>query len=225
MIIYKPYTYLIGWSKLKKYYYGVRFAKKCNPNEFWVRYFTSSKLVKEYRLKYGEPDIIEIRKTFKTRETAILWEIKVLNRMKVLYDEKWLNQNVSGAVILNQETRKIIAEKLRGRTRADQRGKKRSKESKKKMSDAAKGRVPWNKGKELSEDHREKLKEAKIGYLPWNTGKTKQDNPSMKREGVNKGIKRGKRITNGSVNTWLKENESMPEGFYFGLTIKNKNED
>jgi len=30
------YTYLIGWSKLKKYYYGVRFAKKSNPKDLWV---------------------------------------------------------------------------------------------------------------------------------------------------------------------------------------------
>lgn len=27
-----PYTYHIAWSKLNKHYYGLRFAKKCNPN-------------------------------------------------------------------------------------------------------------------------------------------------------------------------------------------------
>jgi hypothetical protein len=30
-----PYTYLIGWSNQNKYYYGVRYAKDCHPNDFW----------------------------------------------------------------------------------------------------------------------------------------------------------------------------------------------
>jgi hypothetical protein len=37
------YTYLIGWSKLDKWYYGVRYASNCNPDELWVKYKTSSK--------------------------------------------------------------------------------------------------------------------------------------------------------------------------------------
>ena len=59
-----PYTYLIGWSKLNKYYYGVRYAKNCHPSDLWTKYFTSSKYVKQFREENGEPDIIEIRKTF-----------------------------------------------------------------------------------------------------------------------------------------------------------------
>jgi hypothetical protein len=63
MNIYIPYTYVIGWSSLQKYYYGVRYAKNCNPLDLWVSYFTSSKRVAHYREKFGEPDIIQIRKT------------------------------------------------------------------------------------------------------------------------------------------------------------------
>lgn len=95
MNIYKPYTYLIGWSKYNKWYYGVKFAKNCNPQDFWKKYFTSSKKVKQFRKKYGEPDIIQIRKTFKEANSARLWEHKVLRRLKVLCNEKWLNESDS----------------------------------------------------------------------------------------------------------------------------------
>ncbi len=64
MSIYIPYTYIIGWSLYNKYYYGVRYAKNCNPNDLWKTYFTSSKYVKEFRNNHGEPDIIQVRKTF-----------------------------------------------------------------------------------------------------------------------------------------------------------------
>jgi len=48
MFIHIPYTYLIGWTSTNKYYYGVRFAKNCNPSELFITYFTSSKHVKNY---------------------------------------------------------------------------------------------------------------------------------------------------------------------------------
>lgn len=76
-----PYTYLIGWTKQKKYYYGVRYAKGCKPKELWKSYFTSSKHVKQFREEYGEPDVIQVRKTFKCSSDARNWENKVLNRI------------------------------------------------------------------------------------------------------------------------------------------------
>lgn len=86
------YTYLIGWSTYKKFYYGVRYSKNANPFELWKTYFTSSKYVKNFREKYGEPDIIQIRKTFNNPDKARLWEHKVLKKLKVVNDDKWLNQ-------------------------------------------------------------------------------------------------------------------------------------
>ena len=102
MNIYQPYTYLIGWSKQDRWYYGVRYAKHCHPSDLWVTYFTSSKYVTEFRNKYGEPDIIEIRKTFNNSESAIIWEEKVLSKLNVLHNDKWLNQNVAGAFLPNK---------------------------------------------------------------------------------------------------------------------------
>ena len=92
----KPYTYLIGWTEHKKYYYGVRFAKNCNPKDLWITYFTSSKYVKEIRQMYGEPDLIQIRKIFENVYSARLWENKVLKRLNVL--EK--NQLLIAKVVL-----------------------------------------------------------------------------------------------------------------------------
>lgn len=86
------YTYLIGWSEHQKFYYGVRFAKGAKPEDLWKTYFTSSKYVKAFRIKYGEPDIISIRKAFIESKDARIWEHKVLRRMKVVNKDKWLNK-------------------------------------------------------------------------------------------------------------------------------------
>jgi hypothetical protein len=90
--ITKPYTYLIGWSNQNKFYYGVRFAKNCNPEELMKSYFTSSKYVKQFIEINGLPDIIEIRKIFQTQNDARNWETKVLRRLNVVEEEKWLNK-------------------------------------------------------------------------------------------------------------------------------------
>ena len=89
--IYIPYCYLIGWSKLNKYYYGVRTARNCNPNDFWVKYFTSSKQVKRMIREYGDPDIIQIRKTFLDKDSAMKWESKVLRRLRANIRNDFLN--------------------------------------------------------------------------------------------------------------------------------------
>jgi hypothetical protein len=31
---YKAYTYLVGWTELNKFYYGVRYSRKSNPENF-----------------------------------------------------------------------------------------------------------------------------------------------------------------------------------------------
>jgi hypothetical protein len=105
---HSPYTYLIGWSKLNVWYYGVRFAKRCHPSELWVTYFTSSKVVKTYRSDHGEPDIVEIRKTFNDVKSARNWETKVLKRLKVISSKHWLNQTDNIAILLTEEQRRNI---------------------------------------------------------------------------------------------------------------------
>lgn len=86
------YTYLIGWSARNQWYYGVRYSRSATPSDLWTKYFTSSKSVKQQRILFGEPDIIQIRREFGTdNKKAKLWEEKVLRRLQVHTNNKWLN--------------------------------------------------------------------------------------------------------------------------------------
>lgn len=87
-----PYTYLIGWSKLGLWYYGVRYALGCDPSDLWVTYFTSSQYVSEVRKTNGDPDVIQVRKVFRSAESAQNWEFKVLTRLKAGSSNKWINK-------------------------------------------------------------------------------------------------------------------------------------
>ena len=97
-IITIPYTYLIGWSELNLWYYGCRYAEGCSPNDLWVKYFTSSKLVKNIRNAHGEPDVLDIRKTFNDKISTRLWEIEVIKRMGIVRDKRFLNQRNPGGL-------------------------------------------------------------------------------------------------------------------------------
>lgn len=87
-----PYTYLLGWQNHNKYYYGVRYARNCSPSELMITYETSSKYVKEFISKYGNPDIVQIRKVFASKDEARKWEHKVLRRMKAMHRSDFLNE-------------------------------------------------------------------------------------------------------------------------------------
>lgn len=95
---YTPYTYLIGWSHLDLWYYGVEIKTQnggANPKNLWTTYFTSSKRVAAMRKELGEPDIIQVRRTFSCRKAAVRWEQLVLHRMGVVRSKKWLNLAVA----------------------------------------------------------------------------------------------------------------------------------
>lgn len=102
MRIYKSYTYLIGWTALDKWYYGVRWGNiKQNklPNEdLWVNYFTSSKYVKEFRKIHGEPDFIKIDKTFDNISDALNYEKHKLLLEDVLNNNRWINKGLGGYI-------------------------------------------------------------------------------------------------------------------------------
>lgn len=88
-----PYTYLIGWRSLDIWYYGVRYAKDSHPSDLWTKYWTSSKYVKAFVKQHGEPDVIEIRRTFNDANKAREWEKCVLVRMRVVRSSRWLNKS------------------------------------------------------------------------------------------------------------------------------------
>ena len=88
----KPYTYLIGWPEHNTWYYGVRYATGCNPSDLWNPYTTSSKHVTAFVAEHGAPSVREIRRTFKNTIQARVWEERVLKRMKVVGNDRWLNK-------------------------------------------------------------------------------------------------------------------------------------
>ena len=87
-----PFTYLIGWSSKKRYYYGSRYCKKCHPSDLFTTYFTSSKTVKDFIEENGLPDIIQVRKIFKSDTDALTFEHKVLRRLDVKNRIDFLNK-------------------------------------------------------------------------------------------------------------------------------------
>ena len=170
-----PYTYLIGWSHLNKWYYGVRFRKYCNPLDLWTTYFTSSKHVAKFIKTHGQPDVVVVRKTFTNSKIARLWEHKVLRRLDARNNSKFLNKSNGDGRFFNaghtEETKKIISEKLKGTVRSPEFkehlsvlnkgkllgknngmfGKTHSEETKKKIGDSSRGRPSTHQGKTYEE--------------------------------------------------------------------------
>lgn len=82
---------------MNKWYYGVRYAKNCTPSDLWTTYQTSSKFVKKFVQEHGNPTLIQVRKQFSSIKKAQIWEQKVLRKLKVTKNEKWLNAHDSRA--------------------------------------------------------------------------------------------------------------------------------
>ena len=97
----QPYTYLIRWPQLNISYYGVRYAQDCNPSDLWNPYKTSSRHVKEFIKENGEPTVIQVRKVFANAGLAQEWEHRVLQRMKVVGNDQWLNKHDSMSPPIN----------------------------------------------------------------------------------------------------------------------------
>ena len=162
MSIYRPYTYLIGWSKHNKFYYGVRYAKKCNPSDLWNTYFTSSKHVKSFCSKHGDPDIIQIRKVFANSESAREWENNVINKMNLVERKDFLNatNNISPKVSNFDRSKNFgsYIDDIRGKTYEEIYGKKKSETIKNKKSSASK---KW--WQSLSEEERKRVSKKPEG--------------------------------------------------------------
>lgn len=118
-----PFTYLIGWSKLNLWYYGARYAKGCRPDDLFTTYFTSSKYVHAIIAKHGLPDVIQVRRRFKTAKPALIWEQKVQRRLNMHRDKKWLNKSIAGVAIMDQSTKDAISKANMGKKAIKKNGK------------------------------------------------------------------------------------------------------
>lgn len=87
------FTYLVKCIPTNQFYYGVCFKQGADSNRLWTTYFTSSKSVHRLVEEYGSDAFeVEVRRIFDTPAAARLWEAKVLKRMNVVKDARWLNQ-------------------------------------------------------------------------------------------------------------------------------------
>lgn len=93
MDIYIPFTYIIGWSKHKKFYYGCKYAQRCQPSDLWESYFTSSEYVKRFRAENGEPDIIRIHRIFSNKNSCVKFEQKYLVKIDAKNHPLFLNES------------------------------------------------------------------------------------------------------------------------------------
>ncbi len=155
---YQPYTYLIGWTVQHKFYYGVRYAKNCSPKDLWSKYFTSSKEVAAMKTAHGDPDIIQIRKVFLTKEHARLWENKVLRRLKVVSREDFLNKSDAPAPPINN---RVMSEITKTKIGTVHKGKPKSEEHKQKIREARAKQVNTRKGQRATEETKQKIREAR----------------------------------------------------------------
>ena len=79
-----PYVYIVKNKTTGLKYLGVRYAKNCNPDDFWVTYFTPSSLVKKMIDVYGKEDFYTkiIHKYPNCPTKAILREAKYFSFIK-----------------------------------------------------------------------------------------------------------------------------------------------
>lgn len=192
-----PYTYLIGWTKLGKYYYGVRYSSHCDPSDLWTTYYTSSRHVKSFRIQHGEPDIIQVRKTFPNRHTAIKHEEKVLRRLDCAGRDDFLNKANGKAIPVELSTKSGSENGMYGRSHSE--------ETKAKMR--KKHKMPSNISEIASVRASKKFgtKNAMFkGYIHTPKGMFETLAQASEAEGV----------TVGQINYWLKNERPKYNGYY-----------
>ncbi len=147
------YTYQITNLINNKIYYGVR-SCACLPEED-TKYWGSGIAIKHAYKKYGNENFKkEIDKTFETREDANLYEAVIVD-IKWVGDKNTYNLTTGGLNgIPSEETRKKFSEAKRG-VRHPFYGTHRSEETKRRISQAQKGKI-------ISEESKQKMRDSAL---------------------------------------------------------------
>jgi hypothetical protein len=158
-----PYTYLLIHLPSGKRYYGVRTAETLPPEEdLWKIYFSSSRVVQDLISTDGLNSFrVEIRKVFVDRHSAILWEHRVLTRIKAASREDWLNKSAGLAPpILTGESNGFYQKKHSQGTKRfiSQKAKKRWSKKREEYLVTIRNRKPPT----ISDEERERMRER--GY-------------------------------------------------------------
>ena len=193
----KPYTYLIKHRPTGKVYYGFRSANKLDPHQdLWKHYFTSSPRVQQLIKETGADSFdVEIRRVFESKEQASAWETRVLNRCKVLHDDRWLNQNIAGYIVPTEESRKKISNFHKDKPKTDQHKQNLSKSQKGKPKLNSKNQTPEYRalmsklksgknnpmfGKGCTPERAARIGAANKGKVPINKGKPMSEEQKAK---------------------------------------------
>ena len=139
--MYRPYCYLIGWSKLDTWYYGAEYKRTAKPENLWSVYFTSSRYVKAFIEEHGDPDVVQVRKVFEDKGSCVEYESKVLRRLGVVRSDRWLNKTDNRAIVLSVHPQLGKPSPLKGK-----KGKPWSENQKRLHSEGEKGKRVWNDG-------------------------------------------------------------------------------
>ena len=217
-----PYTYLVKHKPSNCVYYGVRYAKNCHPDDFFIKYFTSSTTIKKLIDQDGIDSFeYEIRRTFTDASKARDWEVKVLRRMNVLYHDLFLNQAINRGIWKNNDwwkgktrsprtpehTAKLVATfKARGRGIGNKSntGRPSPKEVNAKISKTLMGRIiseetrrkmsDSHKGKPKSEAHCAAMSASRMGKPSCRKGAVLSDETKQKISNTKKAANECKRF-------------------------------
>lgn len=86
------YSYLIKFLPTGQLYYGVRYSKNSNPNDFWVKYKSSSATIKNLLKLFGESAFhYEVRFTSSSKSRILKLERRVLTKFNAKFSFNWLN--------------------------------------------------------------------------------------------------------------------------------------
>ena len=130
-----PYTYFIRWNTLGLNYYGRRTANRCHPEELFISYFTSSKVVADIIDEFGMPDIIKIHKIFSDIDSCKIQEERFLKKVNAAGKITWINQT-NGDINFDTTGKKLSESH---KQKISWKGKKHSAETKLKQSQSAIG--------------------------------------------------------------------------------------
>lgn len=164
----KPYCYILTRLSDGKKYFGVRtqnVKKNRSPKEdFGKYYFTSSRTFKKEFKKKPEDFKFLLHSTFHTIKEALSYE-HYYNKNYTVYSDLWINRAAWPAIIQTEESKKKISEANKGRKLTDY--------QKQKIIHSNKTRVygpetlekisKINKGRKFPKEFREKISKSKMG--------------------------------------------------------------
>lgn len=151
----QPFTYIIKFKPTNQWYYGVRWARGCSPNDLWTTYFTSSKHIKALIAEHGLNSFhVRVSKIFNTKEEATKHERRFLLRVKAASNGAFINKRNNMPEFSPNGLKIIHHNRLQVETWHDP-------------------QLPlpsgWSYG--ITELHRQNNSKAQTGKTPWNKNK------------------------------------------------------